>query len=40
MAAYDDLVSRDEPALLVARGSGWDGIGRGRRVVDLMEENA
>jgi hypothetical protein len=40
MAAYDDLVSRDELALLVARSSGWDGIGRGRRVVDLMEENA
>lgn len=40
MAAYDDLVSRDELALLVARSRGWDGIGRGRAVVGLMEENA
>jgi len=40
MAAYDDLVSRDELALLVARSRGWDGIGRGRRVVALMEENS
>jgi hypothetical protein len=40
MAAYDDLVSRDELALLVARSAGWDGIGRGRTVVALMEENA
>jgi hypothetical protein len=40
MAAYDDLVSRLELAILVARCPGWDGIGRGRKVVDLMEENA
>lgn len=40
MAAYDDLVSRDELALLVSRSAGWDGIGRGRVVVGLMEENA
>jgi hypothetical protein len=40
MAAYDDLVSRDELAMLVARSAGWDGIGRGRTVVALMEENA
>jgi hypothetical protein len=40
MAAYDDLVSRDELALLVAQSSGWDGIGRGRTVHGLMEENA
>lgn len=40
MAAYDDLVSRDELALIVARSAGWDGIGRGRTVVGLMEENA
>jgi hypothetical protein len=40
MAAYDDLVSRTELALLVSRSRGWDGIGRGRATVDLMEENA
>lgn len=40
MAAYDDLVSRSELALLVARSPGWDGIGRGRSVVALMDENA
>jgi hypothetical protein len=40
MAAYDDLVSRTELALLVSRSRGWDGIAHGRRVVGLMEENA
>lgn len=40
MAAYDDLVSRGELALLVARSRGWDGIGRGRKAVAAMEENA
>jgi hypothetical protein len=40
MAAYSDLVSRAELAGLVAECSGWDGIGRGRKVVELMSENA
>jgi hypothetical protein len=40
MAAYDDLVSRDELAMLVAASAGWDGIERGRTVVAMMEENA
>jgi hypothetical protein len=40
MAAYDDLVSRSELALLVAQCPGWTGIGRGRKVVTLMAENA
>jgi hypothetical protein len=40
MAAYDDLVSAGELAVLVARSQGWDGIERGRRVVGLMAENA
>lgn len=40
MAAYSDLVSRAELAVLVAECSGWDGIGRGRTVVELMSENA
>jgi hypothetical protein len=39
MAAYSDLVSRAELAILVARCPGWDGIGRGRSVVGSMEEN-
>jgi hypothetical protein len=40
MAAYSDLVSRPELAVLVSQCAGWFGIGRGRTVVDLMEENA
>jgi len=40
MAAYDDLVSRNELALIVAQSPGWTGIGRGRTVVGLMDENA
>jgi hypothetical protein len=40
MAAYSDLVSRVELAVLVAQCAGWDGIGRGRKVVGLMDENA
>lgn len=40
MAAYDDLVSRHELALLVARSPGWYGIGRGRDTVQWMAENA
>jgi hypothetical protein len=40
MAAYDDLVSGLELAILVARSPGWDGIGRGRAVVGDMDENA
>jgi hypothetical protein len=40
MAAYDDLVSRSELAAFVAQCPGWDGIGRGRDVVSLMDENA
>jgi hypothetical protein len=40
MAAYSDLVSRAELAALVGECSGWDGIGRGRTVVELMSENA
>jgi hypothetical protein len=40
MAAYADLVSRAELATLVGMCAGWTGIGRGREVVELMEENA
>jgi hypothetical protein len=40
MAAYSDLVSRAELALLVSQCAGWNGIGRGRSVVGLMDENA
>lgn len=40
MAAFSDLVSRAELALLVARSGSWTGIGRGRQVVGLMAENA
>jgi len=40
MAAYSDLVSRAELAALVATCAGWTGIGRGRDVVGLMDENA
>jgi hypothetical protein len=40
MAAYSDLVSRAELALLVSQCPGWIGIGRGRRAVGLMDENA
>jgi hypothetical protein len=40
MAAYSDLVSRAELAALVAACAGWTGIGRGRDVVGLMNENA
>ena len=40
MAAFSDLVSRVELALLVAACRGWTGIGRGREVVGLMSENA
>jgi hypothetical protein len=39
MAAYSDLVSRAELALLVSQSAGWTGIGRGRSVLELMEEN-
>lgn len=40
MAAYSDLVSRQELGVLVSQCQGWIGIDRGRRVVDLMDENA
>lgn len=40
MAAFSDLVSRLELALLVAACRGWTGIGRGREVVGLMSENS
>jgi len=40
MAAYSDLVSRAELGLIVAESPGWTGIGQGRRVHDLTEENA
>lgn len=40
MAAFSDLVSRTELALLVAACRAWTGIGRGREVVALMEENS
>ncbi|MGI8522455.1 MAG: hypothetical protein ACR2K3_03965, partial [Nocardioides sp.] len=39
MAAFHDLVSRAELAFLVEHSYGWDGIGRGRTAVVLMEEN-
>jgi hypothetical protein len=40
MAAFSDLVSRAELGALVGACAGWTGIGRGREVVDLMDENA
>ncbi len=40
MAAYSDLVSRGELATLVSQCAGWDGIGRGRYAVEMMDENA
>jgi hypothetical protein len=40
MAAFSDLVSIAELALLVARCRTWTGIGRGREVVGLMAENS
>jgi hypothetical protein len=40
MAAYDDVVSRDELGALVAQCSGWTGIELGRQVFALMDENA
>jgi hypothetical protein len=40
MAAFSDLVSRAELALLVAASRGWTGIARGRAVVEMMEENS
>jgi hypothetical protein len=40
MAAYSDLVSRAELGLIVAASPGWTGIDQGRRVYDLMDENA
>ena len=39
MAAYDDLVSRAELALLVSQCSGWLGIGRGREVVRAVSRS-
>ena len=40
MAAYDDIVSREELGILVAQCSGWTGIDLGRQVYALMDENA
>jgi hypothetical protein len=40
MAAYSDLVSRQELGVFVSQSPGWTGIDRGRRVHDLMDENA
>jgi hypothetical protein len=39
MAAYSDLVSRSELGALVSQCQGWTGIDRGRRVLELMDEN-
>jgi len=41
MAAYSDLVSRDEALAIALANPGWDGIGQMRDVVlDDMDENA